>query len=681
MTATLSRNPARRSAQAALPAVSQLPRDRVGELPRDLLVADSRSAPASGGGLRRRYGAVHWITRSDDLVAALQHQSRMPVIPVGQALTDLKLLTAEELQKALELQKQLGVKVPLGELLVGTGHISRQDLQIALAYKMGFPFVDVTRFAVEPTALMKVPLALARRLKALPLLTLDGSLVVAAADPANPMMIAELEFACEGRVSAAVADVADLARVIPEIYDRLGIGYARGAGGTARASDSPQALSDLLGELQGGDETADDKAGAAIEHSDNTLVRLVNSIIIDAHNQGASDIHIETHPGRRKVRIRLRKDGRLLPYMELSNSYRAAIVARIKIMCDLDISERRLPQDGKIDFSKFSPQHRIELRVATVPTRNGAEDVVLRLLTEMKPRRLDDLGLTGDNLKLLQQVLQRPHGMLLCVGPTGVGKTTTLHAILGYINTPDRKIWTAEDPIEISNPDLRQVQVQPKIGWTFAKALRSLLRADPDVIMVGEIRDLETAQMAVEASLTGHLVLSTLHTNSAAETVTRLLDMGMDPFGFADSLIAVLSQRLVRTLCTECRVSEPMPADFAEELVADYRRPIPPALRPQPDELLAQWTQQYGQGGQLMRYHPVGCEACGKTGYKGRMAVFELMATGPKLRHLIQTGKSAAELAQAAMEEGHLRLMRQDGILKVLAGLTTIDEVRSSCVE
>jgi type II secretory ATPase GspE/PulE/Tfp pilus assembly ATPase PilB-like protein len=678
MSATVSRVLGARKSHPDLPAVSQLPPDASVPIPSSLMMAGPVGSAVHHS--LRQYGAIRWITRPDELARALNQQVRMPIIPVGQALTDLKMLSPEELQQALELQKQLGVKVPLGELLVNTGHISRQDLQVALAYKMGFPFVDVTRFTVEPTALMKVPLALARRLKALPLMTLDGTLVVAAADPSNPMMAAELEFACEGRVSAAVADAGDLARAIPEIYDRLGIGYARNTP-AGRSADSPQALSDLLGELHGGEDAVEDKGAGAIEHSDNTLVRLVNSVIIDAHTQGASDIHIETYPGRRKVRIRLRKDGRLVPYMELSNSYRAAIVARIKIMCDLDISERRLPQDGKIDFSKFSPQHRIELRVATMPTRGGAEDVVLRLLTEMKPRFIGDLGLTDDNLKLLQQVLQRPHGLVLCVGPTGVGKTTTLHAILGYINTPERKIWTAEDPIEISNPDLRQVQVQPKIGWTFAKALRSLLRADPDVIMVGEIRDLETAQMAVEASLTGHLVLSTLHTNSAAETVTRLLDMGMDPFGFADSLVAVLSQRLVRTLCTQCRVAEEMPEDFAEELVADYRRPMPASLRPQPDDLLAQWKQEYGQQGRLMRYHPVGCAACGGTGYKGRMAVFELMATGPKLRHLIQTGKPATELAQAAMEEGNLHLMRQDGILKVLAGLTTVDEVRANCVE
>ena len=281
-------------------------------------------------------------------------------------------------------------------------------------------------------------------------------------------------------------------------------------------------------------------------------MRLINSMIAEAQSQGVSDIHIECQPGRDKVRIRFRKDGALRPYMELPHTYRSAMIARIKIMCDLDISERRKPQDGKINFGKFVPGQRLELRVATIPTANGLEDAVLRLLASAKPIPLDSLGLSPDNLAHIKAAAQRPYGMLLCVGPTGSGKTTTLHSVLGYINQPDRKIWTAEDPVEITQAGMRQVQVNPKIDWTFAKALRAFLRADPDVIMVGEIRDGETAKMAVEASLTGHLVMSTLHTNSAVETVTRLLDMGMDPFNFADSLLGVLAQRLVRRLCSKC---------------------------------------------------------------------------------------------------------------------------------
>jgi type II secretory ATPase GspE/PulE/Tfp pilus assembly ATPase PilB-like protein len=262
---------------------------------------------------------------------------------------------------------------------------------------------------------------------------------------------------------------------------------------------------------------ADRGAGdaAVIEQSDNSLVRLINTMILEAQSQGVSDIHVECQPGREKVRVRFRKDGQMRPYLELPPTYRNALIARIKIMCDLDIAERRKPQDGKITFSKFVQGQKLELRVATIPTNNNCEDAVMRLLASAKPLPLDKLNLSPPTWNGCRRCRRRPYGMILCVGPTGSGKTTTLHSAMGYINTPERKIWTAEDPIEITQPGLRQVQVNPRIDWTFAKALRAFLRADPDVIMVGEIRDKETAGMAIEASLTGHLVMSTLHTNSA----------------------------------------------------------------------------------------------------------------------------------------------------------------------
>ena len=416
-----------------------------------------------------------------------------------------------------------------------------------------------------------------------------------------------------------------------------------------------------------------------IEQSDNSLVRLINTMIIDACNQGASDIHIETYPTRRKVRIRFRKDGHLAPYMELPHTYRAALVARIKIMCELDISERRKPQDGKIEFAKFSSQYPVELRVATVPTQGGAEDVVMRLLTSAKPMPMGELGLSEPNLAQLKDAVERPYGMVLCVGPTGSGKTTTLHAVLQHLNTPQRKIWTAEDPIEITNPDLRQVQVNAKIDWTFAKALRSFLRADPDIIMVGEIRDQETAQVAIEASLTGHLVLSTLHTNSAPETILRLLDMGMDPFNFSDSLLAVVAQRLVRQFCNECKKTEVATEEQVDELVRDYLRALPDDLRPDSATLKAEWLATYGRGGQLMRCHAPGCSRCDDTGFKGRMGVHELMVNTPELRRLIQSHSRPEQLQHEAMRHSHFRTLRQDGIHKVLAGLTSIDEVRANC--
>jgi type II secretory ATPase GspE/PulE/Tfp pilus assembly ATPase PilB-like protein len=391
-----------------------------------------------------------------------------------------------------------------------------------------------------------------------------------------------------------------------------------------------------------------------------------------------SDIHVECQPGRDKVRIRFRKDGHLKPYLELPHTYRAALIGRVKIMCDLDISEKRKPQDGKINFAKFMPGQKLELRVATIPTNNGLEDVVMRLLASARPLPMDKLGLSGANLERLRQAIERPYGLVLCVGPTGSGKTTTLHSALGAINTPSRKIWTAEDPIEITQQGLRQVQVNPKIDWTFAKALRSFLRADPDVIMVGEIRDQETAQTAVEASLTGHLVLSTLHTNSAPETVTRLLDMGMDPFNFADSLLAVLAQRLVRRLCTHCRVSRDATEAEVDEWLDDHLHAFAdPEVRPARETVRADWIARFGRDGRLQHHSSPGCPQCDHGGHQGRAGLHELLVVSREVRRLIQTGGRVEELQRAAMADGMLTL-RQDGIEKVLQGLTSIEEVRAT---
>ena len=420
---------------------------------------------------------------------------------------------------------------------------------------------------------------------------------------------------------------------------------------------------------------------AAIEQSDNSLVRLINSMIVEAHSQGVSDIHVECPAGREKVRIRFRKDGLMRPYLELPPGYRSALIARLKIMCDLDISERRKPQDGKINFGKFVQGLRLELRVATIPTSGGLEDAVLRLLQGSKPLPLDKLGLSEANLARVREAAARPYGMLLCAGPTGSGKTTTLHSLMGSINTPERKIWTAEDPVEITQPGLRQVQMNPRIGWTFAKALRAFLRADPDVIMVGEIRDEETARVAVEASLTGHLLLSTLHTNSAPETVTRLLDMGMDPFNFADALLGVLSQRLVRRLCSACRDPHEATDEELRELADDWLHVLqgepPVPATPSREALLADWLQRFGTQGRLTLYRPVGCDACGGSGFRGRAGIHELMMVSPDLREKIQSGCRAGVLQRQALADG-MRTLRQDGIDKVVAGVTTLAEVRAN---
>ena len=621
------------------------------------------------------YLVIKEVVKPEQLLMALEEQRRMPLVRIGEALTALGFISEDQLQEALEKQKKER-SVPLGELLVQSGQLTREQLRIALARKMGYPVVDLKQFPIDADALRRVPLATARKLRIVPLLWRAGTLIIAADDPSRRATIDELEFLLQCKVVPVLSSDPLDHRAISEAYARFGLDA--GALPIADAPSGAETSSEqLLESLElGAQDDADTQA--PVEQSDNSLVRLINTIIIEAYQQGASDIHIETHPNRRKVRIRLRKDGRLRPYMELPHTYRAALVARIKIMCDLDISERRKPQDGKIDFAKFSPQHRLELRVATIPTYGGAEDVVLRILSSAKPLALDQLGLTRENHAQLLQAVQRPHGMVLCVGPTGSGKTTTLHSLLQHINTPDRKIWTAEDPIEIANPDLRQIQINPRIDWTFSKALRALLRADPDVIMVGEIRDEETAQMAIEASLTGHLVLSTLHTNSAPETVVRLLDMGMDPFNFADSLVGVLAQRLVRRLCSQCMRREPATDAELEELCEDYRHAFPEDLRPTPQAVMAEWREHLAGDAAPQLGRPVGCPACDHSGYKGRTGIHELLTIDASLRRLIQTKAPSEALQQAAVAQGHFRNLRQDGILKVLQGLTTIDEIRAS---
>ena len=622
------------------------------------------------------------VVSPEQMSSALEAQSRMPMVRIGEALIALGYIDQKQLDEALNQQRR-DKTVPLGELLVRGGHVKRHELRSALARKMGYPVVDVDAFPIDAAALRRVPVGAAKRLNVLPLQELPGRLVLAIEDPSRRDVIDEIEFLAQCKVVPVLPAQEHLARSLAAIYQKHGF-----------EDSMPMTLGESTGILNM-DEGGTDKLLAALEHthsterdntddspaieqSDNSLVRLINTMIFEAHSQGVSDIHIETHPGREKVRIRFRRDGLLKPYLELPHTYRAALIARIKIMCDLDISERRRPQDGKINFARFVPTCPVELRVATIPTANGLEDAVMRILASAKPIPLDSLGMSPYNLKALKEAVERPYGMVLCVGPTGSGKTTTLHSALSYINVPERKIWTAEDPVEITQPGLRQVQVNPKIDWTFAKALRAFLRADPDVIMVGEIRDEETAKIAVESSLTGHLVLSTLHTNSAAETITRLLDMGMDPFNFADALLAVLAQRLVRRLCPHCRQSTSASPERISEILDDYMHAWgdhPQA--PTRDGVMAEWMNRFAVNGQLQAFRSPGCDKCDHTGVRGRAGIHELLTVSRSLRHLIQTGARAEEIHRQAMVEG-LRTLRQDGIEKVLTGITSIEEVRAT---
>ncbi len=432
--------------------------------------------------------------------------------------------------------------------------------------------------------------------------------------------------------------------------------------GGANVGDILQELSET--HLGGGWDVDLDSDRDDIREDDGAIVKLLNHVVEDACKKGASDIHIEPAV-RGEASVRYRIDGVLHKAMEFPGNLRNAVISRIKVMSDLDIAERRKPQSGKIRFKRWGRLD-VELRVETLPSVGGVEDAVLRILSAGTALSLEEIGMSEHNLWQMKKLVTMPYGLLLCVGPTGSGKTTTLHSALGHVNREDTKILTAEDPVEITQPGLRQIQVNPKAGITFSSALRSFLRADPDVIMIGEMRDRETAGTAVEASMTGHLVLSTLHTNSAPETIVRLLELGIDPYSFADALLGVLAQRLVRTLCGWCRTNKPMGK-----------------------EALASLRSEYGEGDQFDALGALpesslhfssksGCEDCHGSGYHGRMAIHELLVVSDAVREHIYRRDAAANIRRTAVDEG-MRTLKQDGIEKVLLGHTTMEEVRAVC--
>jgi type II secretory ATPase GspE/PulE/Tfp pilus assembly ATPase PilB-like protein len=620
------------------------------------------------------------IISAEELLLALREQGKRPDARLGDLLIESSMITTAQLDEALAIQsKHRGRRI--GDILIEMGAVSARMIQVALSSKLGIPFVNVREFPVSPDVLMTVETEFAIRHQVLPLVQTRDSLVVAVENPLATDFLEDLRFRTGLSIDPVIANPQDLKARISKEYSGLDGRYpARGFGGPdARATPAGVAAaeahvaeltSQLAREMQHTGRGGRDPVVIDSRVSENTLVRLVNKIIIEAHAQGASDIHIESNLGASFTCIRFRKDGELEHYLELPQTYSSALVSRIKIMAELDISEHRHPQDGKIDFSKHGPLA-IELRVAVIPTANGLEDVVLRILAGAQALPLDGVGFSDTDLPVLKKMISRSYGLILVCGPTGSGKTTTLHSLLREINTPDVKIWTAEDPIEITQPGLRQVQVQPKIEWTFAAAMRAFLRADPDVIMVGEMRDVETAKTGIEASLTGHLVFSTLHTNSAVESVVRLLDLGMDPFNFADALIGILSQRLARKLCLSCRKSHVASKAEIDDLLQEYCLDT----NLDPEAVRAQWQADHFKAGKLVLREAVGCEAC-KDGYKGRVMVYELLTATPQIKHLVRSRAAVPELTRTAQGEGMISL-RQNAIDQVLRGTLDLAGARA----
>ena len=596
---------------------------------------------------------------------------------MGQALLDANVINSDQLQQALHAQasdQASGLRTMLGSRLVATGAISKPQLEQVISDWLGEAVIDPGVYQFEADALVLIRRDVAERELGLPLMLRDDLLVVMLADIHDRQLLDELRFITQRRIVGVMAAPGTLVSAIARAYGQT----PEIAGAYSDTEEGHTSASDLARDMSQDSGPSQQVESDVVSESDNSLVRMINLLIEEAIVLKASDIHIETHAAPCKVRIRLRVDGELLTHLEVDARFRFALVARIKIMANMDISEHRKPQDGKIDFSRFG-NTRTELRVVTVPTSNGLEDVVMRLLAGTKALPLSQIGLNPDDLETLLRMARKPYGLILVCGPTGSGKTTTLHSLISDINTDSRKIWTAEDPIEITQEGLRQVQMNPRIGWTFAAAMRTFLRADPDVIMIGEVRDEETARIAIEASLTGHLVLSTLHTNSAAESIARLLEIGLDPFNFSDSLLAILAQRLVRRYCPHCVVSRVADTDEIRNLAMHYLEGVRPYNEADLQTLIAQWREEFGRadssGAKTLRsYAKVGCTHCEGHGFKGRVGIYELLINTDAIRQHIRKRDSASEIRFSALQRG-MKTLRQDGIEKVLVGLTAISEV------
>ena len=616
------------------------------------------------------------------LLAAQELHRRLPIVGLREALLQLRLLD-EPMLRLLAAEDPDLLRSRSGEL-VQRLLLTEDELQRALARVAGLMEIEVLGFDTDPKAFDVLPLRQAHSLSVVPLGMANEQFYVASCAPTSEDLRLRLCSLTGHSVNLVWASREAIERRL-EVQDRVErAGHANSAPaiveevrrrltptGTAEAADHAM-VEDLVMQamVEVGSAVEAEQLASASESAG--MVRLVNEMIGEAQRVHASDIHIESNPGEALTAIRFRRDGDLEPYLWLPAKLRAPLVSRLKIMARLDIAERRRPQDGKIDFAEFGGRP-LELRVAVMPTHDGLEDVVLRLLESAKPLPLSGLGLQPRDLATIAGFSQRSFGMVLAVGPTGSGKTTTLHSMLAEVNTADKKIWTAEDPIEITQAGLRQVQMNAKIGLTFASAMRSFLRADPDIIMIGEIRDAETAKIAIEASLTGHLVLSTLHTNNASESVVRLLDLGMDPMNFADSLLGLVAQRLVRALCTHCAHERELDDVAWTALLEEYREGSDLGLA-QAQERLLEAAGVISPAEVRMR-HAVGCEHCGGKGYKGRLGVYEILQNSRGIKQLIQNRARPSEIFDLAVREG-MRSLRHDALEKVVQGRIDLKQAR-----
>ena len=554
---------------------------------------------------------------------------------LGEILIQTGLVTPAQLAQALAQQKLEGGRV--GTILIKLGYLTEQQVVQALGEKFRIPYIDLDRHAIDAALLQLIPAEIAQKHLVFPVAKTGTTLTLAMADPVSAFAVEDIRFMTGLKVELVVATESGVRRAIDRFYEdaeSLKTVIASMGGVGTEIMDEPGDLNGTIGELR-----------QAVEEA--PVIKLVNLMLAEAIRRGASDIHAE--PFDKTFRVRLRIDGVLYEIMSPPMHLKNAIISRLKIMAELDISERRLPQDGRLKV-KFKG-HEVDFRVSTLPTLFG-EKVVMRLL-DKSHLMLDmtKLGFEPQALAAFEEAIHAPYGMLLVTGPTGSGKTTTLYSALDRLNQLETNVMTAEDPIEFNLLGIIQVQIRESIGLTFAAALRAFLRQDPDVIMVGEIRDYETAEIAVKAALTGHLVLSTLHTNDAPSAVTRLLNMGIEPFLVASSVLIILAQRLLRRVCPQCKVPVEVPR---ENLMAIG---LPEA-----------------EAAALTCYRGSGCEACSGTGYKGRMAIYEVLPLSPELRGLVLNGASALELKQAAVQKG-MRTLRMSALTKLQEGITTVQEV------